>query len=64
MPTFLHFKDASNNRETRIKPDAVQALQDASDQAGKKVRIIFATGQSMLVEGMLDDVAQRIDICG
>jgi len=43
-----------------VNPEVVQLLEDATDRTGSKVRIIFGMGQSMLVDGGLDDVAQKL----
>jgi len=60
MLKFVRFRDVATKRDTMINPEVVQLLEDATDQAGSKVRIIFGTGQSMLVEGGLDDVARKL----
>ena len=60
MPKFVRFRDVATRRDTLINPEVVQLLEDATDRAGSKVRIIFGTGQSMLVEGELDDVARKL----
>jgi len=60
MPKFVRFRDVATRRDTLINPEVVQLLEDATDRAGSKVRIIFGTGQSMLVEGGLDDVVRKL----
>jgi hypothetical protein len=60
MPKFVRFRDVATKRDTLINPEVVQLLEDATDRAGSKVRIIFGTGQSMLVEGELDDVVRKL----
>jgi hypothetical protein len=60
MPKFVRFRDVTTRRDTLINPEVVQLLEDATDRAGSKVRIIFGTGQSMLVEGELDDVVRKL----
>ena len=59
MPKFVRFGDVATRRDTLINPEIV-LLEDATDRAGSKVRIIFGTGQSMLVEGELDDVVRKL----
>jgi hypothetical protein len=57
---LVRFKDAFSRRETMINPDSVQLLEDATEGSGPKVRIIFGPGQSMVVDGSLDEVAQKL----
>ena len=60
MIRFVRLRDASSKCETMVNPDKVQLLEDASDNSGPKVRIIFGPGQSMLVDGRLDDVVRQL----
>ena len=57
---LVRFKDAFSRRETMINPDSVQLLEDATESSHPKVRIIFGPGQSMVVDGSLDEVAQKL----
>jgi hypothetical protein len=43
-----------------INPDCVQLLEDATENSHLKVRIIFGPGQSMVVDGGLDEVARKL----
>ena len=60
MPKFVRLRDVSTKRDTMVNPEVVQLLEDATDRTGSKVQIIFGMGQSMLVEGGLDDVARKL----
>jgi hypothetical protein len=42
-----------------INPEKVQLLEDATENS-PKVRIIFGPGQSMVVDGSLDEVARKL----
>ena len=42
-----------------INPDSVQLLEDATENSHSKVRIMFGPGQSMVVDGSLDDIARK-----
>jgi hypothetical protein len=55
-----HCDERRNQNSRAINPGVVQLLGDATDQPGGKVRIIFETGQSMPVEGGLDDIARKL----
>jgi hypothetical protein len=55
-----HCYERRNQNSRAINPGVVQLLEDATDQAGSKVRMIFGTGQSMPVEGGLDDIARKL----
>ena len=57
---FVRFKDAFTRREVLINADRVQLLEDATENSHPKVRIIFGPGQSMVVDGQLDDVARKL----
>jgi hypothetical protein len=57
---FVRFKDAFTRREVLINADRVQLLEDATENSHPKVRIIFGPGQSMVVDGQLDDVAGKL----
>jgi hypothetical protein len=60
MIKFVHFTDAFSRRETMINPDRVQLLEDVTEDSHPRVRIIFAPGQSMVVEGSLDEVVRKL----
>ena len=60
MIKFVRLKDAFTRRETMINIDKVQLLEDATENSDLKVRIIFGPGQSMVVDGSLDEVAQKL----
>jgi len=57
---LVRFTDAFSRRETMINPDSVQLLEDATENSHPKVRIIFGPGQSMVVDGSLDEVARKL----
>jgi hypothetical protein len=60
MTRFVQLKDSISKRETMVNPERVQLLEDETDGSGARVRIIFGPGQSMLVEGKLEDVAEQL----
>jgi hypothetical protein len=43
-----------------INLDKVQLLEEATENSHSKVRIIFGPGQSMVVNGSLDEVARKL----
>jgi hypothetical protein len=57
---LVRFKDTFSRHETMINPDKVQLLEDATENSHPKVRIIFGPGQSMVVDGSLDEVARKL----
>ena len=57
---LLRFTDAFSRRETMTNPDSVQLLEDATENSHPQVRIIFGPGQSMVVDGSLDEVARKL----
>ena len=60
MTKFVRFKDSTTKREVMVNPDKVQLLEDATDNAGPKVCIILGPGQLMAVDGLLDEITQKL----
>jgi hypothetical protein len=60
MIKFVRFKDAFTRRGVLLNSDKVQLLEDATESSGPRVRIIFGPGQSMVVEGSLDEIARKL----
>ena len=56
---LARFTNAFSRRETMINPEKVQLLEDATENSHPKVRIIFGPGQSMVVDGSLDEIARK-----
>ena len=57
---LVRLTDAFSRRETMINPDSVQLLEDATENSPPKVRVILGPGQSMVVDGSLDEVARKL----
>jgi len=56
---LVQFKDSVSKRETMVNPEKVQLLEDETDHSGARV-IIFGPGQSVVVDGNLEDVARQL----